>query len=38
LRPVIALFERRPLSYILINVGYWVVSFVVMGVILAAWR
>lgn len=35
---VVALFERRPLSYVLINGGYWAVSFVVMGAILGAWR
>ena len=35
---VIALFERRPLAYVLINGGYWTVSFVVMGAILGAWR
>jgi hypothetical protein len=34
----VALFERRPWSYILINGGYWIVSFVVMGTILGAWR
>jgi hypothetical protein len=34
----VALFERRPLSYTAINGGYWVVSFVVMGAILGAWR
>jgi hypothetical protein len=35
---VVALFERRPWSYTLINGGYWVVSFMVMGAILGAWR
>jgi len=34
----VALFERRPWSYILINGGYWVVSFLVMGTIIGAWR
>jgi Protein of unknown function (DUF1761) len=34
----IALFERRSWSYILINAGYWVISFVVMGTIIGAWR
>ena len=34
----VALFERRPWSYIFINGGYWVVSFVVMGTIIGAWR
>ena len=35
---VIALFERRPWSYILVNGGYLTVSFAVMGAILGAWR
>jgi Protein of unknown function (DUF1761) len=35
---VVALFERRPWSYILVNGGYWLVSFVVMGAIIGAWR
>lgn len=35
---VIALFERRPWSYILINGGYLTVSFGVMGLILGLWR
>jgi Protein of unknown function (DUF1761) len=34
----VALFERRPLAYTAINGGYWLVSFVVMGAILGAWR
>ena len=34
----VALFERRPFSYTAINGGYWVVSFIVMGAILGAWR
>ncbi|CAN5546671.1 DUF1761 domain-containing protein [soil metagenome] len=34
----VALFERRPPAYIAINGGYWLVSFVVMGAILGAWR
>lgn len=34
----IALFERRSLSYILINGGYFAVAFIVMGAILGAWR
>jgi hypothetical protein len=34
----IALFERRSLKYVLINGGYMTVSFVVMGLILGAWR
>jgi hypothetical protein len=35
---IIALFERRPAKYTLINGGYWAVSFIVMGAILGAWR
>jgi hypothetical protein len=35
---VVALFERRPASYILINGGYLTVSFLAMGAILGAWR
>lgn len=34
----VALFERRPAAYTLINGGYWVVAFVVMGAIIGAWR
>lgn len=35
---VIALFERRPRSYLFVNGGYLTVSFAVMGAILGAWR
>ncbi|MGV3539491.1 MAG: DUF1761 domain-containing protein [Rufibacter sp.] len=35
---VISLFERRPLAYVLINGGYMVVAFTVMGAILGAWK
>jgi Protein of unknown function (DUF1761) len=35
---VVALFERRPWSYIFVNGGYWLVSFVVMGAIIGGWR
>lgn len=35
---VIGLFENRSWKYIFINGGYQVVAFVVMGVILGAWR
>jgi hypothetical protein len=35
---VVALFERRPLSYHLINGGYLTVAFIVMGLILAVWK
>lgn len=34
----VALFERRPFAYTAINGAYWLVSFVVMGAILGAWR
>jgi hypothetical protein len=34
----VALFERRPWTYTAVNGGYWLVSFVVMGFILGAWR
>jgi len=34
----VALFERRSWKYVLINGGYMTVSFVVMGLILGAWR
>jgi hypothetical protein len=34
----IALFERRSWKYTLINGGYMTISFVVMGLILGAWR
>jgi hypothetical protein len=34
----IALFERRPAKYVLINGGYMTVSFVLMGLIIGAWR
>lgn len=35
---IVALFERRPLSYHLINGGYLTLSFVVTGLILGLWR
>jgi len=34
----IALFERRPWKYALINGGYLTVAFTAMGLILGAWR
>jgi len=34
----ISLFERRSSKYVLINGGYMTVSFVVMGLIIGAWR
>jgi Protein of unknown function (DUF1761) len=35
---VIALFERRPLAYVLINGGYLTVGFALMGLILGLWK
>lgn len=35
---IVALFERRSAAYILINGGYLTVAFVVMGLIIGAWR
>lgn len=35
---VIALFERRSWKYTLINGGYMVVAFVLMGTVLGIWR
>lgn len=35
---LVAMFERRPLSYHLINGGYVTVAFAVMGLILGVWR
>ena len=35
---VIALFERRPAAYTLINGGYWAIALTVMGAIIGAWR
>ena len=35
---VVALFERRPLAYILVNGGYWAVALTLMGAILGGWR
>lgn len=34
----ISLFERRSLRYVLINGGYMTVAFVLMGLIIGAWR
>lgn len=34
----VALFERRPAAYTLINGGYWVVSLIAMGAIIGGWR
>lgn len=35
---VIALFENRPWSYLLVNGGYQLIAFVLMGAILGGWR
>ena len=35
---VVALFERRPPAYVLVNGGYWSIAFIVMGAIIGAWR
>jgi hypothetical protein len=35
---VVAMFERRPCTYLLVNGGYLTVSFAVMGAILGGWR
>jgi hypothetical protein len=35
---IVALFEKRPLSYVLINGGYLTLALVLMGAILGAWR
>jgi hypothetical protein len=33
-----ALFERKGWKYILINVGYWVLTLAIMGAILCGWK
>jgi hypothetical protein len=35
---IIGLFERRSTRYMLINAGYMVLSFLLMGSILGAWH
>jgi Protein of unknown function (DUF1761) len=35
---IIALFERKPWSYVLINGGYLTVALMIMGLVLGAWR
>lgn len=35
---MLALFERKPFMYVLINGGYLTVGFLAMGVILGAWK
>lgn len=33
-----SIYEGRPLKYFLINTGYWLVSLVIVGAVLAVWR
>jgi hypothetical protein len=35
---IIALFEKKSLSYFLINGGYMLVSFIAMGLIIGSWK
>lgn len=35
---IISLFEKRSLKYVLINGGYMVIAFTIMGTILGAWH
>lgn len=35
---IIGLFERKSTRYMLINAGYMILSFVLMGLIIGAWR
>ena len=35
---IICLFERKPLSYVLVNGGYLTVALTIMGLILGAWH
>jgi hypothetical protein len=35
---IVSLFERRPLSYVIVNGGYLTVALILMGAILGAWR
>ncbi len=35
---IIALFENKSMKYVLINGGYMIVAFTVMGLILGAWK
>lgn len=35
---IISLFENRPLKYVLINGGYMIVAFTIMGAILGIWK
>ncbi len=35
---IIGLFERKSTKYMLVHAGYMTVSFIIMGVIIGAWR
>jgi len=35
---IVALFEKRPFSYVLINGGYMLLAFILMGAIIGAWK
>jgi hypothetical protein len=35
---IVALFEKRPFSYLLVNGGYMVVAFILMGAIVGFWK
>ena len=35
---IVALFERRPFTYTLVNGGYMTVALVIMGAIIGVWR
>jgi hypothetical protein len=35
---IIGLFERKSTKYMLINAGYMIISFIIMGLIIGAWR
>jgi hypothetical protein len=35
---IVAIFERRPWSYVIVNGGYLTVALVLMGAIIGAWR
>jgi hypothetical protein len=35
---IVALFEKKPLAYVMVNGGYMVVSFIIMGAVIGAWK
>lgn len=35
---VVYLFERRPVGHLVVNAGYYIVAFLIMGAIIAGWR